>query len=148
MQDIKLNLKQIVCNINCTYSNHEYTTFRKENKTNTTHVPKMYKSHTYSVFNMNNELHLSKVEFILGSHQMKPCINITFMIAKLHIFSCISSIQKCITIWRDFIILLVENPTRSSTWIWASHRLSSSVFPLCMFLFKYYMYFVFFVCIF
>jgi len=97
---------------------------------------------------MNNELHFSKAEFILGSHQMKPCINITFMIAKLHIFSCISSIQKCITIWRDFIILLVENPTRSSTWIWASHRLSSSVFPLCMFFFKYYMYFVFFVCIF
>ena len=89
---------------------------------------------------MNNELHFSKAEFILGSHQMKPCINITFMIAKSHIFSCKmreyrpsinvfknklmhwllaekynskknSFIQNIITIWKDFIILLKENPT-------------------------------------
>ena len=37
---------------------------------------------------MNNELHFSKAEFIRGSHQMKPCINITYMIAKSLIFSC------------------------------------------------------------
>jgi len=37
---------------------------------------------------MNTELHFSKAEFILGSHQMKPCINITFMIAKSHILTC------------------------------------------------------------
>ena len=113
---------------------------------------------------MNNELHFSKAEFILGSHQMKPCINITFMIAKSHIFSCKmreyrpsinvfknklihwllaekynskknSSFQKSITIWRDFLILLAENPTPTyirSTWIWASHRLRSSVSFLCI----------------
>jgi len=37
---------------------------------------------------MNNELHFSKAEFILGSHRMRPCINITSMIAESHIFSC------------------------------------------------------------
>ena len=34
---------------------------------------------------MNNEL--SKAEFILATHQMKPCMNICFMIAKItHLF--------------------------------------------------------------
>ena len=93
---------------------------------------------------MNNELHFSKAEFILGSHQMKPCINITFMIAKSHIFSCKmreyrpsinvfknklmhwllaekynskknSFIQNIITIWKDFIILLEENPPATAS---------------------------------
>ena len=45
-------------------------------------------SHLYSRTQNNAQTHFSKAEFILGSHQMKPCINITFMIAKSHIFSC------------------------------------------------------------
>ena len=93
---------------------------------------------------MNTELHFSKAEFILGSHQMKPCINITFMIAKSHILTCKmresslsinvfinklihwlfwlkNTIQKRtlpsknITIWRDFIILLEENPPATAS---------------------------------
>ena len=86
----------------------------------------------------NNELEFSKADFIFGSQYIKPCINVTFIIATSYIFSCKTSesrpsikafrfflknwlsakkynakkndsIHKFKTIWSDFIILLEEN---------------------------------------
>ena len=60
---------------------------------------------------MNNELHFLKAEFILGSHQMKPCINITFMIVESHIFLCkMREYRPSINVFRNKLIhwLLAE----------------------------------------
>ena len=60
---------------------------------------------------MNNEFHFLKVEFILGSHQMKPCINITFMIVESHIFLCkMREYRPSINVFRNKLIhwLLAE----------------------------------------
>ena len=127
---------------------------------------------------LNNDLHFSKAEFILGSPQMKPCINITFMIAKSHICSCkMRESRPSINVFKNKLIhcLLAEkynskkNSSIQKMYCYLERfynsvggepyphidqfnlylNLRSSVFPLCMFsLCITCMLWFFFVCIF